>query len=105
MNYTINLPSWLILWLWQTLLGEIYPNIRAIAASFSKDGELRIRYYLDRLPTDFDYDSLGNVVTGILSNTSNNKTIKQIKEECEYSTTPIGELDSLDGIIYARREH
>jgi hypothetical protein len=93
------------LWLWQALLGEVYPNIRAIAASFSENKELLVRYYLDRAPVEFDYESLGDVMGNVLSNTSSNEEIRSVKEECVYSTLPIGELDALDGIVFARREH
>ena len=105
MNKEIRLPGWLILWLWQALLGEIYPNIRAVAAAFSNDRELRIRYYLDRQPTEFDHESLGYVMTRVLSEASSNEEIRSIKEECVYSILPMGELDVLDGIVFARREY
>jgi len=100
-----NLPQWLIMWFWRALLGEIYPNIRVIAASFSEDRELLVRYYLDRPPTEFDYESLSDVVGNVLSNTSSNDDIVSVKEECEFSTLPQGELDPLGGLIYARREY
>lgn len=100
-----NLPDWLILWIWRALLGEIYPNIRAIAASFSGGDELIIRYYLDRQPTDFDFESLGYVMTYVLSAAPSNEVIKSVKEECEYSAASFGELEVLDGLVYARREY
>jgi hypothetical protein len=105
MNDKLKIPQWLILWLWHALLGEIYPNIRAIAVSFSDNRELRVRYYLDRKPTRFDFESLGYVMTHVLSNASSNEDIKSVKEECEYSTLPLGELNKLDGIVFARREY
>jgi hypothetical protein len=105
MQDSIRLPEWLILWIWRALLGEIYSNIRAIAVSFSEDKELRLRYYMDRVPTEFDRKSLGYVITSVLSDTSSNEDIRSVKEECEYSDRPIGELDSLDGFVYARREY
>jgi hypothetical protein len=105
MNDKSEIPQWLMWWVWHALLGEIYPNIRAIAISFSDKKELRIRYYLDREPTEFDYESLGYVMTSVLSNASSNEDIRSIKEECEYSILPLGELDTLDRIVFARREH
>ncbi len=104
MKTKIDLPSWLILWIWQALLGEVYPNIRAIAVSFSESKCLQIRYYLDRDPIDFDRESLACVVTTIPSNASSNDEIRSVKEECEHSTLPLPQLDSLDGLVYARRE-
>jgi len=100
-----TLPDWLMLWLWRALLGEIYPNIRAIAASFSEDKELRVRFYLDRPPIEFDYESLADIVGLVLSNASSNEDIRSVKEECEYSTITQGELNALGGLVYARREY
>jgi hypothetical protein len=105
MKNETRLPEWLILWIWRALLGEIYPSIRAVAASFSESNELTIRYYLDRRPTDFDFESLGYVVTYILSEAPSNAVIRSVKEECEFSTVSFGELEILDGLVYARREY
>ena len=100
-----QIPDWLILWIWNSLLGEIYPNIRAIAVAFSPDRELTMRYYLDRNPTDFDRESIADVMGNIFANTSSAHDIKSCKEECIYSKSPVGELDALGGLIYARREY
>ena len=53
----MNLPEWLILWTWQALIGEVYPSIRAIALQYSETNCLLIRYYLDREPTEDDYEN------------------------------------------------
>lgn len=105
MNNKTKLPEWLILWIWRSLLGEIYPNVRAIAVSFTSTRELTLRYYLDRSPTDFDFESIGSVMANILASTSSEGDIAEAKEECECSTKPLGELDVLDGLVYARREY
>lgn len=99
------LPGWLKIWIWRALIGQIYPNIRAIAASFSDEKELKVRYYLDRPPTGFDHESLGDVMTEILANASSNGDIKSVSEECVYSDAPFSQMDVLGEFVYARREH
>ena len=51
------------------LLGEIYPAIRAIAAEFVGK-TLLISCYLEREPTDFDFESIEVLATNISTSTS-----------------------------------
>jgi hypothetical protein len=100
-----TLSSTLKIWLQEALIAEIYPQIRAIAVGFSSDRKLTIRYYLDRAPIDFDYESLGMVVSEILSKTSSADDISAVTEECVFSKDSQADLDRLDGFLYARREY
>jgi len=102
---TNPLPDWLRLWFQSALISEIYPEIRAVALEFSEQCELRVRYYLDREPIDYDYESIAMVVGEVLSNTSCEKQIAKVKEECIFSDKKLVEIDRLDGIVYARREY
>lgn len=98
-----NLPDWLILSLWRSLLGEIYPAIRAIAASF--DGKtLLIRYYLDREPSEFDVDSIGVLSTNISASVGP-ALIEVISVECVCAIRPLKDLEPLSGFLYCRREY
>jgi hypothetical protein len=99
------LPDWLIIWVWRALLGEIYENIRAIAVRFTCEKKLTIRYYLDRIPTEYDYESIDCIITNILANTSSNYEILEVNEEVVFSQKSIRDLDILDGLVYARREY
>lgn len=64
----LNIPEWLIICVWRALLGEIYPNIRAIALKYSESSHnLLIRYYLDREPNEDDYESISSVETEIFA--------------------------------------
>lgn len=101
----MKLPEWLILWVWQSLIGEIYPEIRAIVLRYDSKNNLLIRYYLDREPIEEDYDSLECVVTNVLAHTSSNDEIKDVKEEAFYSSVRLTDLDILDGLVYARKEY
>ncbi len=100
-----RLPDWLRLWIQHALVGEVYPEIRAIAVGFSDSRALTIRAYLDREPTDEDRESLSCIVTEIFANTSSSDEIRSVSEECVFATTPFEKLDALDGLVYARREY
>ncbi|MGO7214128.1 colicin [Rhizobium ruizarguesonis] len=98
-----KLPAWLILHIWQSLLGEIYPAIRAIAAEFVGK-TLLIRYYLERAPTEFDVDSAEVLSTNIYASAGSD-LIERINVECIYATLPFKDLDPLSGFVYCRREY
>ena len=95
----------LYLWVCSALVSEIYPEIRAIAIKFSESRELLLRYYLDREPTEFDYDSIDMVMSEILANTSSASDITYHKTECIFAEKHMQELDRLDLFVYARREY
>ena len=101
-----RLPDWLILLLWQGLIGEIYPEIRAISVGLSKDTHrLLIRYYLDRTPIDFDFESIDVVAFNISAALGLNSIISHIDVDCTFATDPVVKLDALNGFIYCRREY
>ena len=95
----------LYLWVFGALVTEIYPEIRAIAIRFSETNELLLRYYLDREPIEFDYDSIDMVMSEILANTSSAKDITHYEIECIFTEEDMKELDRLDLFVYARREY
>jgi hypothetical protein len=99
-----HLPDWLIVCIWRALLGEIYPSIRAIAVGLTENRNLTIRYYLDRIPTEMDYESMEVVATNISASVDLD-TIANIDLDCQYVINPIGSLEYLDGFIYCRREY
>ena len=63
--FAAQLPDWLVACFRIALLGEIYPNIRAIAVGYHDSGFVLIRYYLHHQPTDFDLESLEVVATNL----------------------------------------
>ena len=99
------LPTWLHRWICAALIGEIYPEIRAIVVGFSEENELLIRYYLDREPIEDDYDSVDMLISEVLANTSSASEITYYKGECIFSKEHMSELNQLDELIYARREY
>jgi hypothetical protein len=99
-----NIPEWLYIWTTKAFLGEVYQSIRAIAVGFNEEHLLTLRYYLDKEPDESDYESLDEVITNILANTSSNDDIKDVKEEIFFDLRPFKDLEPLSGFIYLRKE-
>lgn len=104
MRMSKDLPDWLIVCFRVALLGEIYPQIRAIAVRYSESKVLLIRFYLDRHPTEFDKESIEVVATN-LDATAPSDLLSKIDLECLLSEELLKDVDSLDGFVYARREY
>jgi hypothetical protein len=95
----------ILLSLQRALLCEVYPSIRAVVYKhLSENGQFKLRYYLDRTPTDDDYESIGNVMAEFISDFKYSD-FEDLVEECLYSKKPLSELDILDGIVYCRMEN
>ena len=87
-----------------SLLGEVYSEIRAIAYAYDDEKKsFLIRYYLNREPTEDDYENVSEVMTEFISHFKHSEFDK-LKEECQFSTLPQSKLDSLDGFIYLKKE-
>ena len=99
-----DLPDWVVSCFRVALLGEIYPSIRAVAVKYEISGELLIRYYLDREPSDFDRESIEVVATNFDA-TSPQNSLHKIDVECVFYDGPANRMDALDGFVYARREY
>lgn len=82
------------------LLGQIYPSIRGIAIGFSGTERLKLICYLDREPTEDDYDNLGIIGTEICADIN----FATAEEICICSKDNFRNLDSLDCWIYMRME-
>ncbi|MCM2131778.1 hypothetical protein [Larsenimonas rhizosphaerae] len=104
MNFFNRIPSWLVDIFRIALLGEIYPNIRAIAVGYCDNGSVLIRYYLDREPTDFDLESIEIVATNLDALDGKEQCIDKIDVQCIHSTSLKRDLESLSGFVYSRYE-
>lgn len=98
------LPDWLALCVWRALIGEVYPAIRAIALSLADDRTLLICYYLDRPPTDFDWESLEVVATNISAAIGPDRILR-IDVKCKFESGSIGSLERFGGFVFCRREY
>lgn len=104
MHFLDHLPDWLIACFRIALLGEIYVNIRAIAVGYDGEGRILIRYYLDREPTDFDFESIEIVAVNFDALGGKEREIKTIDVECICAASATRDLDQLSGFMYLRRE-
>jgi len=104
MLFAAKLPHWLIARFRIALLGEIYPNIRAIAVGYHEGGFVLIRYYLDRQPIDYDFESIDVVATN-LDALGGGQDINKIDVQCVYADGYKREFEALSGFIYSRREY
>ena len=97
-----SIPDQLVLCVWRALLGEVFPNLRAIALSFRKK-VLTIRYYVDGELTEPDQESIDFVLAGV-SATMDIEVVEELKFECVATRDPIGTVDPLDQLIFAKKE-
>jgi hypothetical protein len=87
-----------------SLLGEVYADVRAVAYSYDSNRKFfLIRFYLNRTPTEDDYENVSIVMTEFISHFKHSE-FDEIKEECLYSNLPKSALDALDGFVYSRKE-
>jgi hypothetical protein len=98
------LPHWLRIQFCSNLIGEIYPEILAIALKYCRTTRaFLVRYYLDREPIEEDYSifelprfEIHAAYDIALFNTSDLELI--------FSDEPMDKLDQLDGFVFARKE-
>jgi hypothetical protein len=100
----MKIPDWLIICIFRSLLGEIYPAIRAIAIALNENGVLTMKFHLDRIHGEGDIEA-AEVISTNISSAVGTQMVKNINISFECSDLRLGELDSLDGFIYCRREY
>ena len=84
----------------RALLGEIYPDIRAIAVGFDGLNKLTIKMFLDREPDENDYEELSSISGEILGDIE----FRRVEELCEYNSEKPIKLLGLDSFVYIRKE-
>ncbi|MCF2500432.1 MULTISPECIES: hypothetical protein [Dyadobacter] len=84
----------------RALLGEIYPSIRGIAVGYEGDVKFKIIYYLDREPSEEDYENISDVAGQVLADINFSK----VEELCIYTKEPFSKLDCMEAWVYIRRE-
>jgi hypothetical protein len=84
----------------RALWGMIYPAIRAIAVGFEGTKKLKVIYYLDKEPSEEDYENISEVTTEVCADIN----FAEVEEVCIYTTEPFSKLDNLNSWVYIRRE-
>ena len=85
----------------RALLGMVYSSIRGVAIGFISPETLIIKCYLDREPTDFDYENLSDIAAEVLADF---EFFNKSEEYCEFTLKPFSKLDSLNSWVYIRQE-
>ena len=85
----------------RAMLGEITPNMRLITVGWNeKLTELHVTIYFDKEVTEEDEENINNITAEVFADID----FKSEKIACVYDTRPLGELDVLRFIAYARKE-
>ena len=105
MLFATKLPDWLVACFRIALLGEIYPNIRAVAVGYHDSSFVLIRYYLDRQSSDFDFESLEVVATNLDALGGKEQAINKIDIHCVHAAGAKRDLEPISGFIYILGEN
>jgi hypothetical protein len=84
----------------RAMLGQIYPEIRAISVGIIAN-KLFIKCYLDRPVNEDDYENLNEISAMILGDFPE---IDKTDEVCEYNMSRFKDLDHLSRFVYIRKE-
>ena len=86
------------------LNAEVNNHLRVVVYKYNNDDRvLLVRIYLDAIPIDDDYDSLSSITGYVIGNYKYDQFTDLI-EECLFSSDPFPLLETLDGVVYVRKE-
>lgn len=85
----------------RALCGMIYPSIRAVAVGYEGTEKLKVICYLDREPTQDDYENISIVTSEVCADIN----FSEVEEKCVFTLEPISKLDHLETWAYARKEN
>ena len=83
----------------RAILGMKIPSIRGIGISLNHNKTLNVVCYLDRQPTERDYEDLSDIVGEVVADMD----IKKVKESCIYSNDKLGDDIIHDAWVYLRK--
>ena len=96
----VELRKKLLISMQRALWGMVYPSIRAIAVGFEGLKKLKVIYYLDREPIEYDYENISDVTAEVCADID----FIEIEELCIFTQEPISKLDNLISWVYIRKE-
>lgn len=85
----------------RALIGEIYPEIRAISVAY-KDRALRLKYYVNRPVSEVDFERAAIITSEMVADMTNE--FELVEELCIHSKNRLAELDGQDGWVFAAHE-
>lgn len=86
------------------LTGNEVPMLRGLSYEYLPDEKaINIVYYVDREPSEDDFDELGEICGGFLSQFADDE-FSTIQEDCVLATMPMEQLMRFENIVYTRKE-
>lgn len=96
-------PDWLMSVIAVSLIGNVTPHLRAVAARYDARKHLTLRFYFTPEAGEGDFDAQDEFETALESSEATHR-MKDIHVDRVISADPIGKLDYLDYFVFARHE-
>jgi hypothetical protein len=96
-------PLWLVDEFQVAMLGNITANMRAIAVRFELGGQLLVRFYFEQRPSETDQET-ADILVSEFECSKFSQRFSDIRMELVSTDQPIGTLDQLDLLLFARKE-
>ncbi|UXN06106.1 MULTISPECIES: hypothetical protein [unclassified Bartonella] len=90
----------------EATFGEIYNNIRIISIVFCPNKrELKYNIYTDRMVSDYDLDSGGEISSYLADDIRINEYVDKISENVMFDDRAYKDIQIIGTIIFKRREY
>lgn len=86
------------------VVGNEVPLLRGLAYEYlPEEKALNIVFYVDREPSEDDFDELGVISTEFLAHFADDE-FYAIQEDCVLADMPMEELSGFENMVYTRKE-
>lgn len=96
----VEIRQRLLISIQRALLGMVYPELRGILVDFGETKTLKVSYYLDREPTEFDYENISCVTGEILADIE----FQEVEEVCKFIQGSLNSINDTGIWVYRRFE-